>query len=221
ALSHPPTALTVRPSAAPSAPQIVGSAAPRMPAEKLGRDLVFIKDDPGPLEPMGAQRYRSRLFWALQALPLAALIAAAVSARRQRRLTGDLRYARFTRAGRAARHALAGARQKLTAGDHAAFYDALARAVSEYLAAKLDLPPGGVAADTVGDRLRRHGIAPGVARDLEEFFAACERARFAPTSDASGDMQRTLDRADSIVRALERERRLARSIAAACRLVAV
>jgi tetratricopeptide (TPR) repeat protein len=217
-----PTALAVRESAgSQTASQVVGTAVPRTPAETLGRDLVSIKDDPGTLRPIGARRHRSGLFWALQALPLAAWIVAVIYDRRRRRLTGDVRYARFTRAGRAARHAIAGARQQLSAGDHGAFYDALARAVTEYLAAKLDLPPGGVAADTVGDRLRRHGVAPRVARELEEFFATCERARFAPTADASGDMQRTLDRADAIVRALERERRLARSVAAACLIVAV
>jgi tetratricopeptide (TPR) repeat protein len=219
---HPPITLAVRAGApAGNAPQIVGAAVPRTAAEKLGRDLVFIKDDPGTLAPIGAQRHRSRAFWAFQALPLVVWLLALVYDRRRRRLTGDLRYARFTRAGRAARHALAGARQKLGRGDHAAFYDALARAVSEYLAAKLDLPPGGVAVDTVGERLRAHGVSPNVARELEEFFRVCEHARFAPTADASGDMQRTLDRADAIVRALERERRLGRAVAAACLLLAV
>jgi tetratricopeptide (TPR) repeat protein len=54
-----------------------------------------------------------------------------------------------------------------------------------------------------------------VTRDVEEFFAACERVRFAPSADATGDMAHTLARADAIVRSLERERRLGRSLAAA------
>ena len=221
-VSHPPIALAVREAAQPQgAPQILGATVRRPPAEQVGRDLVFIKDAPGTLVPIGARRYRSALFWGFQALPLAAWLVAASIDRRRRRLTGDVRYARFTRAGRAARQAIAGARQKLRAGDHAAFYDALARAVGDYLAAKLDLPPGGVTADTVGDRLRQHGLAPGVVRDLEEFFATCEHARFAPTTDASADMEHTLERAAGIVRALERARRLARAVVAACLIVAV
>ena len=135
--------------------------------------------------------------------------------RRRRRLTGDVRYARFTRAGRAARHALAGAQARLGAGDGAAFYDAVARAMTEYLAAKLDLPPGGVTLETVTQRLGRNGVAAGVLDDLGDLLAACERARFAPTADATGDMERTLARATAIVRALERARRLGRVVAAA------
>jgi len=221
-ISRPPVALTVRESAHPQgAPQILGAVGRRPPAEQLGRDLVFIKDAPGALVPLGARRYRSVFFWGLQLLPLMAWLAAVAVNRRRRRLTGDVRYARFTRAGRAARQAIAGARQQLRAGDHAAFHDTLARAVGDYLAAKLDLPPGAVTADTVGDRLRQHQLAPGVVRDLEEFFATCERARFAPTADASADLEHTLERAVGIVRALERERRLARAVAAACLVLAI
>ena len=221
-VSRPPVTLAVRESAQPNAaPQIVGAVGRRPPAEQLGRDLVFIKDGPGRLAPLGARRYRSLFFWTFQLLPLVAWLAAVAVTRRRRRLTGDLRYARFTRAGRAARAAIAGARQQLRAGDHAAFHDTLARAVGDYLAAKLDLPPGAVTADTVGDRLRQHQLAPSVVQDLEEFFATCEHARFAPTADASGDLEGTLERAVGIVRALERERRLARAVAAACLVLAL
>jgi tetratricopeptide (TPR) repeat protein len=219
--SGPPIALAVREGTQPrAAPEIVGGGVRRTPAEKLGSDLVFIKDTPGTFTRVGARRYRSAAFWGFQLLPLAVWLVVVGYDRRRRRLTGDVRYARFTRAGRAARHAIAGARQKLRAGEHAAFYDALARAVSEYLAAKLDLPPGDVSPDTVGARLRQHDVPAAVADELTEFFATCERARFAPTADASGDMQRTLDRADAIVRALERKRRLARAVAAVLLLVA-
>jgi tetratricopeptide (TPR) repeat protein len=219
---HPPIAMTVRPSApGQAAPQIVGGGpAPARP-ESLGRDLVFIKDTPGTLVPIGTRRYRSLLFWSLQVIPLAAWLAASAFDRRRQRLTGDVRYARFTRAGRAARAAIAGARQKLSAGDHAAFYDAVARAVGDYLAAKLDLPPGGVTAEAVRNRFGGRELPPELARDLEEFLATCERARFAPAADASAEMQRTIERADAIVRALERERRLGRAVAAAALLVTV
>jgi len=217
---RPPIALAVRAAAPGSAtPEVVGAVAPKPRPEELGRDIVFIKDDPGTLVPAATARHRHASFWALQVVPLAAWLAAVVYDRRRRRLRGDVRYARFTRAGRAARTAIAGARQKLGAGDRVAFYDAVARAMTEYLAAKLDLPPGAVTADAVADRLRRHAIAPDVARELEAFLATCEQARFAPASDGEADVERTLARADAIVRALERERRLGRAVAAAALLV--
>lgn len=219
---RPPIALAVRaPVPGSATPEVVGAVAPKPRVEELGRDIVFIKDDPGTLVPAATATYRRASFWVLLAVPFAVWVGAVVYDRRRRRLRGDVRYARFTRAGRAARTAIAGARQKLGAGDHVAFYDAVARAMTEYLAAKLDLPPGAVTADAVADRLSRHAIAPQVAHDLEAFFATCEQARFAPASDGQADVERTLARADAIVRALERERRLGRAVAAALVLVAV
>src|SRR5262245_66282517 len=116
-ISQPPVSLSVPPAAGQAtSSQIVGAAGPRPAPEKLGRDLVFIKDDPGPLAPIGARRHRSALFWAWQLVPLAAWLGVVILDRRRRRLTGDVRYARFTRAGRAARRAIAAARAKLRPG---------------------------------------------------------------------------------------------------------
>ncbi|MBI1817739.1 MAG: BatD family protein [Deltaproteobacteria bacterium] len=215
-ITQAPIAVNVRASAqAQSAPRIIGALpreATRAP-ESLGRDIVFIKDAPGEFTPIGARRYRNVAFWLFQPLPLLAWIAALVYDRQHRRLTGDERYARFTRAGRQARAAIAGARDAMQAGNPAAFYDAVARAVSEYLSAKLALPPGSVTADSAGDRLRALGLPAQITDELTEFFATCERVRFAPAAAGDGDMRRTLERADAIVRALERERAVAKSVA--------
>ncbi len=205
-----PISLTVRAAAPPGGPQIVGAPAgtPAMPAAPVGRDIVFIKDAPGALAPIGAARWRSPVFWGLQVIPLLVWAAAVVIDRRRRRLGTDVRYARFTRAGRAARTALEEARAALARGDAAAFHDRVAGAVTDYLAAKLDLPPGGVTPESVAARLREVRLPDAVSGELREFLGACEVARFAAGTTADGDMRRTLARADTIVRTLERARRL-------------
>ncbi len=207
-----PIALTIRPSSrAGEAPQIVGGTpapAATKAAEPLGRDIVFIKDAPGTLAPLGAYRWRSPLFWLLQLVPLAVWLAVVFVDRRRRRLGTDVRFARFTRAGRAARDGLASARTALEAGDRGVFYDRVAGAVHDYLSAKLDLPPGSITAERAGERLRAARVPDQLADELRAFFATCEQARFAPGAGADGDMRRTLERADAIVSALERERRL-------------
>src|SRR5262249_60594444 len=109
--------------------------------EPVGRDIVFIKDTPGTLAAPGAHRWRSPAFWALQTLPVLVWLGAVLIERRRRRLGADVRYARFTHAGRAARSALGEARAALATGDAAVFYDRVARALGEYLAAKPELPP--------------------------------------------------------------------------------
>ena len=215
--THPAIPLTVTPRAAGSAPShVVGAAPPVQPPkpETLGHDLVFIKDTPGELRPIDAHLYRSVGFFAFQLAPIAAWIGVVMFDRRRRRLHGDAGYARFTRAGREVRVALASAKDALRPGNEPLFYDAVARALTDYLGAKLQLPPGGVSAETVATQLAQRGVPTEVGDQLRDLLGYCEQVRFAPSSAGDGDMQRTLDRADALVRALERERRLGPPLAA-------
>ncbi len=219
---QPAIALTVRPAPQGSGPQILGGqpGGGARSEQPLGRDIFFITAAPGTLAPIGARRWRSPLFWGLQAIPLLLWGVAVVIDRRRQRLGSDARYARFTRAGRAARAALAEARAALGRGDAVDFHDRVARAVRDYLTAKLDLPPGAVTVDAVGARLQEVGLTNGVTAELREFLEACEVARFAPAA-ADGDLRRTLARAEAIVRTLERSRGLARAATAAAVLLAI
>ena len=217
-----PITLTVRAApAAATTPQIVGAPATQAakPAEQVGHDIFFIKDTPGRLASPDVHRWRSPVFWLLQAIPPLVWLAALLIDRRRQRLGTDVRYARFTRAGRTARAALNDARAALAQGDAAIFYDRVARAVSDYLAAKLDLPPGGVSPEEMSARLRDVGLPGEVAAELRAFLAGCEEVRFAPAAAGDGDMRRALSRAESLVRALERSRHLGRAAAAALLLL--
>jgi hypothetical protein len=174
------------------------------PEEKLGHDIVYIKDDPGVLSERSDHWYGSAFFWLWQPMPLLLFAAAAWYDRRRQRLTGDVRYARFSRAGRQARQGLVAAQKALAEGESAAFYDAVSRTMQEYLAAKLDLPPGAIDADAV----TRRGVAADSVQHVAQFFATCEQIRFAPKS-SDGDMRGVLKLAQEIVRRLERQRGLA------------
>jgi tetratricopeptide (TPR) repeat protein len=210
-----PIALHVLPAPAGQTATVVSSPAPAsVPrSETLGRDLVSIKDDPGRLAPLGSRRWRMPAFWLVQLLPPLAWLAVLTWDRRRQRLSGDERYARFTRAGALARRHLVEAKAALHAGEPPHFYDALARGVHEYLAAKLDLPPGAVSREAVAERLRAVGVAPTLIEDAGALLALCEQVRFAPA--ASGDMAGALHRAEALVRGLERRRRMGRAMAAA------
>src|SRR5262245_39715732 len=99
-VSASPLALRVLP--APAGQLNVVPPAPNAPAprsEALGRDLVSIKDDPGALVAPGDRPWRLPIFWLLQLVPLLAWLGVVEWDRRRRRLSGDERYARFTRAG--------------------------------------------------------------------------------------------------------------------------
>jgi tetratricopeptide (TPR) repeat protein len=182
----------------------VGVASPEAP---LGQDIVFLKDSPGTLRPIGARLYRSVALWTFPLAPLAAWIGAVYWDRR-RQEQADPRRARASRAGRDARAAIAQARARLAAHDIPRFNDVVTRAVSDYLQAKLDLPAGDVSGDAVAARLAGRARAKVIAHDVREFLAACERARYTPASASVADSERTLARAVAIVDGLEKERRL-------------
>ena len=179
----------------------------------LGQDIVFLKDSPGTLLPIGTRLYKSVTLWTFPLAPLAAWIGAVYWDRR-RQERADPRRARATRAGRDARAGIAAARQRLSAHDIPAFNDVITRTVSGYLQAKLDLPAGGVSGDAVAARLAGRPRARELADLVREFLAACERARYTPASASVADSERTLARATTIVEGLEKEKRLKPAIAA-------
>jgi hypothetical protein len=204
-----PIALVVRPPQNPARQEVFAAGTPGQhvaPEEKLGHDIVYIKDDPGGLSPRADHWYGSPFFWLWQPVPLLLFVAAVWYDRRRQRLSGDVRYARFSRAGRQAHRGLATAEKALANGESAAFYDAVSRTMQEYLSAKLDLPPGAIDADAVASR----GVPADSVQHIAEVFATCEQIRFAPSS-SDGDMRGVLALARQIVRRLERQRGLAPS----------
>lgn len=195
-----PIALAVRPPEGGQETRILGvGGEQRVTRERLGRDIVYIKDD------LGAVRRSTRWSgaWLLvlwTPVPLLLFIAAAAYDRRRQRLSGDVRYARFLQARRNARQGLALAEDALKRGEPGAFYDCLSRSMQTYLADKLGLPPGAIDADAIA----ASGISLDSAERLRRLFDACEQVRFAPAS-ADGDMRGVLVQAKDLVGRLERE----------------
>jgi tetratricopeptide (TPR) repeat protein len=123
--------------------------------------------------------------------------------RRRQRLSGDVRYARFSRAGKEARRSFALADKALRHDTPAAFYNLASRTMQEYLAAKLALPPGAIDAEAIA----RCGLPAECVQRIADFLATCEQVRFAPKA-SKGDMHGLLSQARDIIRQLERLRGL-------------
>lgn len=202
-LESQPISLVVRPAQNVQPAAVVG--APGLAAkseEQLGQDIVYIKDEPGQLRGRATAWYRSLAFLAWHAVPLVLFVAAVWYDRRRERLSGDLRYARFTRAGKAARQGLAAAEQALAQNDAARFYETLSHVLQEYLGAKLDLPPGRIEAQAVA----ACGVPTDCVQRIQAVLTTCEQVRFAPGT-GSGDMRQHLTAVQEIIKQLERGQR--------------
>jgi len=195
-------------AAAPGRAAVLDAGEPIAPtpaaAAPLGRDIVYIKDVAGSFAPRAGADVRGWLLAVLLTPPLL-FGAAGFWAQRRERLAADPRLGRFRGAGAAAQRALAAARG-------GGGIDAVATAMTAYLAAKLDLPPGAVERDRVLARLAAGGVADGARGDVERFFALAEQTRYA--AGRGGDEGAAIDLAERIVAALERERGLERQLGA-------
>ena len=198
-----PISLLVQPAQNAQPAAVVGATGfPTRGEEQLGQDIVYIKDEPGQFRGRATAWYRSVPFLAWHAVPLILLVAAVWYDRRRERLSGDLRYARFTRAGKAARQGLMTAEQALAHNDSSTFYEALSRTLQEYLGAKLDLPPGRIEAEAVA----ACGVPTDCVPRIHTVLTTCEQVRFAPGT-GSGDMQQHLTAVQEIITQLERQQR--------------
>lgn len=210
-ITRGPIAIEVQ-AAAPGRVGVVDAApavAPTPAAEApLGRDIVYIKDAPGPVRVRAGGAGRGWWLGSL-ALPVALFGAVLGWVRRRDRLAADPRLVRFRAAGREAQRALAAAGGL---GGRARV-DAISAAVTAYLGAKLDLPPGAVERERVLARLAAAGAGDATRADATRFFALVEAARYA-SAQAGGADDAVLDVAERVVAALERERGLERRLGA-------
>jgi tetratricopeptide (TPR) repeat protein len=221
-ISRGPIPLQVAPGTAAQEPVVVapseaGAERARKP-EKLGRDIVYIKDAPGELRSSGRALYDHSWFLIIQLLAPFGFAVLFLVLRRNQRLAADPRLLRFRQAGREVRRQLSGLERH---ANGALFYDQLTQAVHAYLGAKLDLPPGAVDRQRVVERLGNNNGSAVLRGHVEEFFDLVEQMRYAPGAGADAARHEALGLAKGIIAEMERQRGLGTRLAAALLVAAI
>ena len=178
------------------------SEQPRIQKEPLGRDIIYIKDNPGKLRPKGRFLYNNILFLFLQLVPFGAIVAAAVISRRRLRLQTDVRYARFLRAPRAARKNLQAVHRLLAGRDTKGFYETVFKTLQEYLGDRFHLPSAGITAAVVDDPALAALDRTTLDR-LKECFNECDRVRFSQSDVSAQQMHKTLTLLEAVIERIE------------------
>ena len=163
---------------------IVSGALRARPSERLGQDIVYLKGAAGPAP--APVFVGTPLFWLLNLGPVCGLAGALVWKRRRDKLTGDIAYARRSRAARLARKTLSAATTS----------EAVQRGLQEYLGNRLNIASSGITASVVEERQ-----LPGKVRTI---FEACDAARFA---GAALDVAALKQQVEQVIDELESQRR--------------
>jgi len=161
----------------------------------------FIKLRPN-LEPIVKKEFwKSKLFYALMTSPMFLLIVFALLMQRNQRITGDVEGSRLRVANRLSKKYLGEAKKNLK--NKTLFYDALERALYNYLKARLKIKADDFSKDKIGEIL---AIKKLEAEEIQSFIALlenCEVARYSPATDAK--MQQDFDQALSVISNIDKK----------------
>lgn len=172
--------------------------------EALGRDIVFIKEEPGRFRPLGEHFYQRFLFYMILGMAALLWLGAYVLYQRTHKIATDIVYARRLLAPKQAKLGLKQAKRFFDANQKGEFYDTMFKTLQQYLGNKLHLPSGAVTFDMVQSHLDSDKIDQEVFNEIKAFFEQCDTVRYASAHIDKNDMQQSYARIQRIIDYLER-----------------
>ncbi|MFD1094642.1 BatD family protein [Salegentibacter chungangensis] len=184
----------------------MGAGQRDLAASKKGVDLSaeqfrYIKLNTN-LKPLQQQAFLgSWEFWTLLGFPLLAIPLAILLGRKREERARDVVGRRSRKADRLARKYLSEARKNL--GDQTGFYEALERAMHNYLKAKLHIQTSEMSKERIRETLIDKGVDQSTVSEFISLLESCEFARYTPASTAT--MQQDYDKAVRVISTLDKQ----------------
>jgi hypothetical protein len=176
---------------------------PGMTIDSRARDIRHIKADLGSTRPVGRLPLLTPAFLLFNSVPVVALVASVLIRRRRERLAADTGLARARGAAKSARKRLAQARALANVETVGEFYAEIYRALTSYIADKLNISPHGLTTESIQEILRRRSTPEELADDVTGVITACDYARFAPASLAQSDIDDALRTSEGVIIRME------------------
>lgn len=174
--------------------------------EKLGRDIIYIKESPGRLRDKGNFLYRQKGYLFMHMIPVLLLAAISTTHRKNKRLKTDERYARRLSAPRKASAGLRAASKFLKLEKREEFYEAVFKTLQEYIGDKYHITSGGITADIIDETLKAKGLKEEVLERLRKIFSDCDMARYASSQFEVRQMENTYTDLRGIIDSIERHK---------------
>jgi hypothetical protein len=138
-------------------------------------------------------------------LPLLVYALSYVFSKRRERLKTDLAYRRSRFAGRTAEESLVEAGAAFNRKEWDGVFSKCSKAITEYLAAKLNVSSSGLTPAEVKDILNSREVPEMVIHEVTEFLEFCDYGRFTSSRKSPAAARECLDRANQLLERLEGE----------------
>jgi hypothetical protein len=151
----------------------------------LGKDIRFVKSDPGNLKESGNIFLSKQSFYTSYAFALLAFLIILFLRREHIRRNSDVSMVKNRKAGKVAIKRLQTASACLKNEEIDQFYDEILKALWGYLSDKLNIPVSDLTRTNAIAALQVQGIDEENIADLSRILDTCEFARFAPSSSGA------------------------------------
>tara|TARA_B110001450_G_scaffold212830_1_gene204984 strand:- start:308 stop:2020 length:1713 start_codon:yes stop_codon:yes gene_type:complete len=145
--------------------------------------------------------YKSNLFYVLLLLPLLSIPIVILIAKRNDKKNNDLLGNKLRKAERLAKKYLSQAKKQL--GKKEAFYEALERALHNYLKAKLGIETADISRDKITEILKNKNINSTTINEFIEVLKQSDFARYTPISNS--EMKEEFERAKQVIVELDKQ----------------
>lgn len=138
----------------------------------------------GKLEPVNpAPFFKSSLFWYLLGTPFLLIPLFIIAGKERNKRLNDVEGNKLRKSNKLAKKYLSDAKKNIT--DKATFYEALERALHNYLKAKLNIETTEFSKERISELLSDKKVAGVIIDDFISILKSCEFARYTPTSNVS------------------------------------
>jgi len=163
--------------------------------------FAFVKANPNLTMIESPSFFKSNVFWASLLSPLLLIPLVIVFRRKREERLSDVSGNRVRLANKLARKYLGEAKESL--GDKAAFYEALERALHNYLKAKLNIETSDLSKEKIQGLLSTKQVSVDTIDDFMSLLKSAELARYTPLSKV--EMQHDYDKAAKTISLIDKQ----------------
>ncbi|MGR3310571.1 MAG: BatD family protein [Candidatus Brocadiales bacterium] len=180
---------------------LVGEGKSKEQARVLKKDILPLMANLSALTNQGNLLYKNRILLGFLTLPLISIIASVIIQRRTERFKMDLGYARKKRAFAKAKMQLSKANHLTTQTE---FYSAISKALCEYIADKLNIPPASITSQNISVRLEPYSLSSEIIGELTRCLDTCDHGRFSNEKRQKQELQEVSKSAERLIKHMEK-----------------